>query len=224
MTKKPILVDLYCCAGGATRGYQRAGFYVVGVDSEPQPNYCGDEFYKADALDFIERYGHMASAVAGSPPCQFDCTITLGTNKRRRELHTDMMTATRAALLATGKPYVIENPPGGASKKMRVDLTLCGEMFGLAVIRHRNFELGRWSMDRPPHPKHRGRVAGMRHGEWFEGPYFAVYGQGGGKGTVAQWQAAMGIDWTDVRRELAEAIPPAYTEYIGNQLIKEVLA
>ena len=99
-------------------------------------------------------------------------------------------------------PNVIENVQGSS---LRRDVTLCGEMFGLAVIRHRYFEMGGWTPTAPAHVPHRGRVAGMRHGEWFTGPYFAVYGEGGGKGTVAQWQAAMGIDWTSERREIAEA-------------------
>jgi len=71
--------------------------------------------------------------------------------------------------------------------------------------------------------EHRGYVAGLRHGVWRTGPYFAVYGEGGGKGTVAQWQQAMGIDWTDDRREIAEAIPPAYTQHIGAQLMAHLL-
>ena len=112
-------------------------------------------------------------------------------------------------IAASGKPYVIENPAA------RPDVVLCGEMFGLKVIRHRNFELGGWKAEAPTHVAHRGRVAGMRHGEWFTGPYFAVYGNGGGKGTVTQWQDAMGIDWTDNRKSIAEAIPPAYTGYLG---------
>jgi hypothetical protein len=62
----------------------------------------------------------------------------------------------------------------------------------------------------------------MRHGLWFEGPYFAVYGNGGGKGTVAQWQDAMDIHWTSVRKSIAEAIPPAYTEWIGRQFISHL--
>jgi hypothetical protein len=96
-------------------------------------------------------------------------------------------------------------------------LMLCGEMFGLAVIRHRIFESPwAYAIEQPRHVKHRGRVAGMRHGEWFEGPYFQVYGEGGGKGTVAQWRQAMSIDWTWNRKSIAEAIPPAYMEYIGN--------
>lgn len=91
---------------------------------------------------------------------------------------------------------------------MRVDLTLCGEMFGLRVIRHRNFEAGGGLLlDQPPHVPHRGRVAGYRHGQRYDGHYFQVYGSGGGKGSVPEWQQAMGIHWTDVRREIAEAIP-----------------
>jgi DNA (cytosine-5)-methyltransferase 1 len=91
-------------------------------------------------------------------------------------------------------------------------------MFDLAVIRHRYFEVHGFTATAPEHRPHRGRVAGMRHGRWYEGPYFAVYGAGGGKGTVTQWQNAMGIDWTDVRHEIAQAIPPAYTHHIGHTL------
>ncbi|ANU79502.1 DNA methylase [Mycobacterium phage Gompeii16] len=76
------------------------------------------------------------------------------------------------------------------------------------------------AVPQPAHVPHRGRVAGYRHGRWYDGPYFAVYGDGGGKGTVAQWQQAMGMDWTDVRKEIAEAIPPAYTEYVGKHLME----
>src|SRR5690606_41019357 len=84
---------------------------------------------------------------------------------------------------------VIENVEGAM---MRRDMVLCGEMFGLAVIRHRYFELGGWSAQAPDHKEHRGRVSGYRHGVWYDGPYFAVYGAGGGKGSVQQWQEAMG--------------------------------
>jgi DNA (cytosine-5)-methyltransferase 1 len=95
-------------------------------------------------------------------------------------------------------------------------------MFGLEVIRHRYFELSGWTMQPPAHKPHRGRVAGYRHGEWFTGPYFAVYGDGGGKGTVAEWQRAMGIDWTTNRKNIAEAIPPAYAEFVGRGLIQHL--
>lgn len=212
------LLDVCCCAGGAAMGYHRAGFEVVGVDKDPQPNYPFT-FHRADALDVLADPGFLADfdAIHVSPPCQSETALTKGTNKGRT--YPRLIAPVRALLethrTRTGTPYVIENVMGAA---LRRDVTLCGEMFGLAVIRHRGFELGGWTMPQPPHPKHRGRVAGMRHGRWYTGPYYAVYGQGGGKGTVAQWQQAMGITWTTVRKEIAEAIPPAYTHHIGQAL------
>ncbi|MEV0698604.1 DNA methylase [Saccharopolyspora sp. NPDC050389] len=214
---RPSLLDLFCCAGGAGMGYHRAGFEVVGVDINPQPNYPF-EFHQADAVEFLAAHGHEFDAIHASPPCQAGCTLTAGTNKGR--IYPQLIPATRDALVRTGRPWVIENVAGAPIRK---DLMLCGEMFGLAVLRHRFFELGGWTIPQPAHPQHRGRVSGMRHGKWFEGPYFAVYGEGGGKGTVAQWQQAMDITWTAVRKEIAEAIPPAYTEHIGAALL-DVLA
>jgi hypothetical protein len=131
--------------------------------------------------------------------------------------HEDLVAPTRELLDGTGLPYVIEQPIGRA--QIRKHLTLCGEMFGLGVIRHRNFEAGGWTTMQPAHVPHRGRVRGYRHGRYFDGPYVAPYGSGGGKATVPEMQAAMGITWTDVREELTEAIPPAYTEWIGRQFL-----
>ena len=113
---------------------------------------------------------------------------------------------------------MIENVAGAPIRK---DLMLCGEMFRRDVIRHRYFELGGWAAAQPAHKAHRGRVAGYRHGEWYDGPYLAVYGEGGGKGSVTEWQAAMGIDWTDNRKSIAEAIPPAYTQWIGERFLEQ---
>ncbi|WP_431907278.1 DNA methylase [Amycolatopsis thermoflava] len=219
---RPRLLDLYCCAGGAAVGYHRAGFEVVGVDIAPQPNYPF-EFHQADAIDFVTAHGHEFDAVHASAPCQTHCTLTKGNRARPgwRDSHPDLVAPTREALIHTGRPFVMENVP---TAPLRRDVVLCGEMFDLAVIRHRVFELGGWTTTPPAHRKHRGRVAGMRHGQWFEGPYFAVYGEGGGKGTIAQWQQAMGITWTGVRRELAEAIPPAYTHWIGTRLQYHITA
>ena len=209
--EKPVVIDTFCCAGGAGVGYHRAGFKVIGVDINPQPNYPF-EFHQADAVEFIKNYDGPVDLFHASPPCQSQSALTKGTNKGR--VYPDLIPETREALEATGKPYVIENVQGST---LRRDMTLCGEMFGLDVIRHRYFEFGRWSAPAPAHIKHRGRTRGYRHGVYYDGPYFQVYGMGGGKGSVKEWQDAMGIHWTDVRKEIAEAIPPAYTEYIGKQ-------
>lgn len=218
MTNRKRLLDLFCCAGGAAMGYHRAGFDVTGVDINPQPRYAGDEFVQADALEYVADHGREFDAIHASPPCQAHTTLTKGNVHRGiGRAHVDLIPATRAALEATGRPYVIENV---TSAPVRPDVVLCGLAFGLRVFRHRLFELGGWAMLSPAHPAHRGhRVAGWRHGIRHEGDMVAVYGAGGGKGTVADWQAAMGIDWTADRTELAEAIPPAYTTYIGAHLL-----
>lgn len=212
------ILDLFCGVGGATRGYQLAGHDVTGVDIDPQPDYIGDEFAQRDALGFVNRWGSFFDFIHASPPCQASCVLTNGTNGGRGG-HVDMLADTRDALDATGRPYVIEQPVGLA--KIRKDVVLCGEMFGLDVIRHRIFEFGgprQSNFTQPAHIKHRGRVAGWRHGTHYAGPYVAVYGDGGGKGSVADWQAAMGINWTGNRKSIAEAIPPAYTRWIGGRL------
>lgn len=216
---RPLLLDAFCGAGGAGMGYFLAGFDVVGVDVVDQPNYPF-EIVKGDALRYLLEHGRDFDAIHASPPCQTHSALTKGNRTRGwADTHVDLIPATRALCDLTGRPYVLENVQGST---LRRDVTLCGEMFGLEVIRHRYFELGGWTATAPDHRPHRGRVAGMRHGEWFTGPYFAVYGDGGGKGTVAEWQRAMGIGWTSVRRELSEAIPPAYSEFLGRQLLEHV--
>lgn len=223
-TVRPRLLDLFCGAGGAAMGYHRAGFDVIGIDVDPQPDYPF-EFYQADAMRIMERLPfrsasplfHDIAAVHASPPCQASTALTKGTNKGRE--YPQLIPATRELLAATGLPTVIENVQGA---KVRRDLTLCGEMFDLDVIRHRYFEVDGFDAEAPAHKPHRGRVRGWRHGAYYDGPYVAVYGDGGGKGSVPEWQAAMGIDWTDDRKAIAEAIPPAYTEFIGQQLLAHV--
>lgn len=217
------VLDLFSCAGGAAMGYHRAGFQVDGCDIVDRPRYPFT-FHLGNALDLladlittgeIERY----ALVHASPPCQAGCALTVGTNVSQGwgGSHVDLVAPTRALLEASGLPYVIEQPNGRAS--IRKDLSLCGEMFGLGVLRHRNFELGRWATAQPVHLRHRGYVRGHRHGVRRDGPYVAAYGNGGGKATVPEMQTAMGITWTDVREELTEAIPPAYTEWIGHAFL-----
>lgn len=220
-TLRPLLLDLFCGAGGAAMGYYRAGFDVVGVDIAPQPNYPF-EFHQYDALEFLSRMiggvteWNAIDVIHASPPCQASCNLTKGTNAGR--VYEQLIPQTRELLAATGLPTVIENVQGA---QIRRDLTLCGEMFGLDVIRHRYFECN-FPVVQPEHIKHRGRVRGWRHGIYFDGPYLAVYGDGGGKASVSEAQAAMGIDWMQTKLELAESIPPAYTEYVGVQLIEEL--
>jgi DNA (cytosine-5)-methyltransferase 1 len=150
-----------------------------------------------------------------SPPCQAACSLTKGTNAAIAGRYTDIYDEVKSLMYASGVPGVIENP------RARPDMVLCGEMFGLGVLRHRKFELVNWSAPAPAHVKHRGRVRGYRHGVWYDGPYIAAYGKGGGKGSVTEMQDAMGIHWTDVHEELTEAIPPAYTEYIARQFLSQ---
>lgn len=215
---RPTILDLFCCAGGAGAGYSRAGFDVVGVDLVDRPNYPFD-FIRDDALrrlDMVIQGRGRFVAIHGSPPCQAACSLTKGTNASRGYEYPNYYAEVRDLMEATGLPGVIENP------EARPDMVLCGEMFGLGVLRHRNFELVNWTAPKPKHVKHRGRVRGWRHGEYHDGPYIAAYGKGGGKGSVQEMQEAMGIDWTDVHEELTEAIPPAYTEYIGTRLLAHV--
>ncbi|MEU5773574.1 DNA methylase [Streptomyces venezuelae] len=217
------VLDLFSCAGGAGWGYHLAGFQVDGCDIADRPRYPFP-YHRGDALEYLAHLiatGEISryTLVHASPPCQAGCAVTVGTNQSRGwgGTHEDLVAPTRELLDASGLPYVIEQPNGQA--RIRKDVSLCGEMFGLGVLRHRNFELGRWATPSPAHPKHRGYVRGYRHGVRREGPYVAVYGNGGGKATVPEMQAAMGITWTDVREELTEAIPPAYTQWLGTAFL-----
>lgn len=184
-------------------GYHRAGFDVVGVDNVPQPNYPF-EHHVADALDFpLDGF----DAVHASPPCQH--YIRGGLVDRAK--HPDLLGPTRDRLRTTGVPWVIENVPGAP---MRVDIQLCGSAFGLAVRRHRWFEFDRPRLSFVPPCDHSRPVAGV---------YGHMHGEGGAApgmlpSTLASWSAAMGIDWM-AAHELAEAIPPAYCQFIGEQLI-----
>jgi len=216
VSRRPRVLDLFCCAGGAGMGYWLAGFDVVGVDIIERSRYPF-EFIQADALTVMRERCQDFHLVHASPPCQAHTSLTKGTNRGRKYI--DLIPEMRELCLWYGVDWVMENVPGAP---LRRDLTLCGEQFNLGVIRHRDFELG-WIGAQPvqpmPHRKHRGPVRGWRHGVYRDGPYIAAYGKGGGKGSVAEMQAAMGIWWTDVHEELTEAIPPAYTEWIGREWV-----
>lgn len=206
----PRLLDLYCGAGGASVGYARAGFDVVGVDLYHQKNYPF-EFVQADALSFpLDGF----DAIHASPPCQHYSNGAKQWGRTNR--HPDLIDPTRDRLLAAGVPYIIENIYS-ARAWLRNPVMLCGQMFGLGVFRHRMFE-SNVPLVVPEHPVHDGRVG--------DGRYFTVTGHAGGGhkrdnfygGTTADWKRAMGIDWM-TGKELVESIPPAYTEYLGRQLL-----
>lgn len=208
------VLDVCCCAGGAAKGYADEGATVTGVDVSEQPNYPFT-FVRADGVQYIKDHGHEFDFIHVSPPCQAKCSLTLGTNAGMADRYVDLYDVFRDAVYESGKPGAIENP------RSRPDMLLCGEMFGLGVLRHRKIELVNWAAPKPEHVKHRGRVRGYRHGVWHDGPYIAAYGNGGGKGSVKEMQDAMGIHWTDVRHELTEAIPPAYTAYIARAFLAQ---
>ena len=211
---KPRLVDAFSGAGGAAKGYQRAGFYVVGIDIAPQPHYCGDEFIQGDALEMLADLDWLAGfdAIHASPPCQAYSVSTSG-YRSMGKTYPDLLATTRDLLAGTGLPWVIENVPGAP---MRIDYRLCGCMFGLPKLRReRWFETSWHGFDmRQPcyHPEPAVTVIG--HGPNQHSAYKHLPG--------AEWtemtRQAMGIDWMN-REELGQAIPPAYTEYIGRQLL-----
>ena len=195
-------------------GYYRAGYEVVGVDIEPQPNYPF-EFHQADALDYLLEGFDLIHA---SPPCQ---RYSVGTTyPEARGKHPDLVAVTRERLL--GFNYIMENVPGAP---LRADAILCGVMFGLRVIRHRLFESS-LLIQSPKHVKHIPPIIRLA----FDGTrtvrrsyYAQVAGHGGESYSykLADWKKAMGIDWM-TRAELVEAIPPAYTEYLGRQVLAQL--
>lgn len=210
------LLDLCCCAGGAAMGYYLAGFDITGVDIAPRPNYPF-RFVQGDAITYARMNGTDYDLIHASWPCQHRAAITKGTNAHLRDTYPDLLPEGREAMLATGRPCIIE------TTEARPDIVLCGTQFGLPIFRHRRFEVHGWTPLAPPHTPHKGRVRGWRHGQYHEGEYLAVYGKGGGKASVPEMQAALGIDWTDIHEELTEAIPPAYTQFLGEQAAAQLL-
>ena len=228
---RPVILDTYCKAGGAAMGYHRAGFHVVGVDIEPQPHYPF-EFHQADAVEFIRSHGHEFDVIHASPPCQAHSKAGKGCVVTQGSFYLDLIPATRSALDFVGRPYVIENVPHSG---LRPDLKLFGYVFGLPIVRERWFEFGNgiWMMQ-PTIPKTRLQVS--------TGELVTVAGAGSRKtrrrvgdrmvydadisfwrgSIVKTWQYAMGIDWNMTSKELANAIPPSYTEFIGLEIITQL--
>lgn len=231
MSEKPRLLDLFCCEGGAAAGYQRAGWRVDGVDMEKKfrKRYPG-EFHHADALEFVVNHGHLFDAVHASPPCQ---GYTRG-NAGKVTKWPKLIPETRLALEASGLPYVIENVTD-AAPEMVSPVALCGCMFDLSTIdtdgirihlkRERMFETN-WGLAAPRACQHQGI-------EWWAGAYGgarrdkyeAKYIRKGGyvppdKQVVKN---LLGIEHDMTWNGLFECLPPAYTEYIGGQLLAHIL-
>ncbi len=211
------LLDLFCGAGGASVGYHRAGFNVVGVDIRPQPHYPFD-FVQSDALEYLANHGHEFDVIHASPPCQRYSKLRYVTGRQ----YPDMISDVRQLLESIGKPYIIENVPGAP---LLNPLMLCGTMFGLRVIRHRMFETMPVIWFAPRQCAHIGKASGNnsaskpRKRPTLENyRYITVTGN---SYIAADGRTAMGIDWMTMR-ELSQAIPPAYTHYIGRMMIIEL--
>ena len=204
---KPRLLDLFCGAGGAAMGYHRAGFDVTGVDIEPQPRYLF-EFHQADAMTYpLDGF----DVIHASPPCQVYST---GAPGRKRDGHPDLLPAVRELLKATGKPYVIENV---ATAPMPGSILLCGSTFGLPVIRHRRFEISPDPVLAPSLCPQSSFSRGVAH----KGRY--SYGHGNWGPAWRKHVLPVVWPWMTVA-ESGQAIPPAYTEHIGAQLMAVLAA
>lgn len=205
-SSKPKALDLFCGQGGASMGLFKAGFEVEGVDIRKQPRYPF-KFHHADALQFpLEGY----DLIWASPPCQFASQVT---PKTHRKNHLNLIPAARQRLAASGVPYIIENVTG-ARWHLRSALKLCGSMFGLKCFRHRWFELSEPIMVLTPPCKHDFRPLLVT----TAGNNSRAIRKPGEFKSVKNAPLAYGIDWMNADG-LKEAIPPAYSEFLGKQML-----
>lgn len=216
---RPILLDLFCGAGGAAKGYHEAGFDVVGVDLEPQPDYPYP-MHEGDALAFVAEHGRDFDAIHASPPCQGYSTITADQTR-----HPRMIPATRSALVATGRPYVIENVEG-ARLHMDNAVLVCGSSFDMEIRRHRYFESNVPLMSMPCAHGRQGRPIGV-YGDHPQNDTEYRRPDGTRRGNKARSiehaQEVMGMPWASWHG-CTQAIPPAFTAFLGEQLLAYVLS
>lgn len=224
---RPRLLDLFSCAGGAGVGYARAGFDVVGVDIEPQPHYPF-KHHVGDAIEYLQLHAREFDVIHASPPCQ---TYSISANAHDVQ-HPDLLDPTRAALIETGLPYVIENVEGAP---LLSPLTLCGTEFGLrardvdghplALKRHRLFESNIWLMGAGGCSHDGTTWAGVYGGSRHRKPEHRDNPERRGGYVPARSVRAqlLGINWMN-DHEMAQSIPPVYTEHIGQQLIRALVA
>jgi len=218
---KPRLLDAFCCQGGAGMGYSRAGFDVTGIDIDPQPRYPFP-FIQGDAVAYIREHGAEYDAIHASPPCQHYLNLTrVNEAMGRNPSHPDLVAATRDALVATGRPWVIENIPGAP---LIDPVRLCGTSFGLPLRRHRHFEsnmpLTGTACQHRRFTEPRYWTGWRPNGEHRLSTVVQIYGNAGGS---EHWPAALGIDWMD-NAGLREALPPLFTAHVGAQLLDRLEA
>lgn len=205
------ILDLFSGAGGAGEGYRRAGFIPTGVDINRQPRYPY-QFIRGDALEYLERYGHLYDVIHASPPCQRYSKMQR--MRKNQDNHPDLIAPVRQLLQQIGRPYIIENVEGAPLIK---PIVLCGSQFGLKVYRHRLFE-SNLDLSEPLHFKHQDSTPPAGQGKSPKG-YISLTG-GGIRGVDQEYRfAAMGISWM-TNAELKESIPPAFTEYLGKQVMR----
>lgn len=218
---RPKLLDLFCCAGGAGMGYHRAGFDVTGIDIKPQPNYPF-EFIKADALAYLAEHGAEHDAVHASPPCQAYSTGVSSAsspwNHTKGRDEAALIGDTYELLQAIGKPWVIENVMGARPAMPTPWFVLCGSMFDRPIPRHRVFATNFFALT-PEHPDCRGLAKRSSEVLGWEYRDMSVTGKGRQAGTSERWAHLLGVDWPMTQHEMAESIPPAYTEWIGRELL-----
>lgn len=232
VVRRPLLLDLFCGGGGAGAGFEQAGFEVIGVDLERQPNYPFRLFH-GDALELaaglVEAY--RPSFIHASPPCQASSpTESFRRRKTMRNPTTpdpvNLIDPTRNLLNRLGVPWVMENV-AYARTGLRRDLMLCGEMFGLDLYRHRWFEFGcgapvPWQ---PTHRKHERLVARNGYLPTPERPMMTVTSRNGhhSRAWVARASLAMGTPWLGQDlNAVCEAIPPTYTKFIGDTFMNKL--
>lgn len=224
---RPRLLDLFCGAGGAAAGYHRAGFDVVGVDIVHQPNYPF-EFWRADALRIAKQTyllaGMRFDAIHASPPCQFVTTVSATARKHHGASYPNLIPETRKLLQATALPYVIENVEF-ARRHLVNPVRYCGSSFGLDLRRHRLFESTvELAAPRCDHSWQTPRFRSLDSRIVKRGGLASVVGVHGNCNYAGEFPLrckAMGIDWM-TNDELVEAIPPAYAEHIGAQLLERM--